>query len=197
LRIRWTLIRGIANPQQVRSATATAIAAWRERFCWEMLLFLQISRYIRTKCSLGELIAEAYASGWTVREIAAHKDVGPSQISQLLIFGRFIKLSPTGDNFIGLTERAFRELWRRTEEQWGERSRLLIFGRFVKLSPTGNNFMKVTEGSFRDPWSATGSQHESPNSETLISADKAADRACGPGFGLRLSVADKSLMRNT
>jgi transcriptional regulator with XRE-family HTH domain len=73
--------------------------------------------------ALGKLIAEAAASGWTVREIAAHKGVSPSHVSRLLIFGRFLGLSPVGDKFGKLTEGAFRDRWSETNENRDERKR--------------------------------------------------------------------------
>ena len=83
--------------------------------------------------ALGKLVAEAAASGWTVREIAALKDVGPSHVSRLLIFGRFLGLSPIGDKFGKLTEGAFRDRWNETSESRNERKRFEEIARHLGI----------------------------------------------------------------
>ena len=73
--------------------------------------------------ALGKLVAEARTSGWTAKEIAAHRDLSVTHVNRLLIFGRFLEFTPMGSNSGKLTERAFRDCWSETSENRDERKR--------------------------------------------------------------------------
>lgn len=88
--------------------------------------------------ALGKLVAEAKASGWSAKEIAAHRDLSLSYVGRLLTFGRFLGIVPMGINSGKLTERTFRDRWSETNENRDERKRFEEVARQlgVDLAPT-------------------------------------------------------------
>jgi transcriptional regulator with XRE-family HTH domain len=87
-----------------------------------------------------QAVAQLFAdSGWTQKEIADHLGLSQPYVSQLLIFGRFIKFTAAAIKLMTLAEWKFRKAWEKTTSQPTEVKRFQMVERLLDWPITSDH----------------------------------------------------------